>query len=76
MTNQNYPHLFSPIKIANKELSNRVVHAAMSLRYVQNEEVNSDGQMIKSTTNYLLIVRHALLLPYFQIEFYPFSSMY
>lgn len=42
MTNQNYPHLFSPIKIANKELSNRVVHAAMSLRYVQNEEVNSD----------------------------------
>ncbi|MEQ8509743.1 MAG: hypothetical protein RIF37_15545 [Rhodospirillaceae bacterium] len=37
-----YPHLFSPITVAGKQLKNRLVHASMSLRYVTDGSVNDD----------------------------------
>ena len=48
MTNNNYPNLFSPIQIGSKSLRNRIVHASMSLRYVQDGRVNNE------TINYYL----------------------
>jgi len=41
-TNQVYPNLFSPITLAGKELQNRIVHAAMSLRYTTDGNVSED----------------------------------
>lgn len=38
-----YPHLFSPITVAGKNLRNRIVHAAMSLRYVPDGKVSDDS---------------------------------
>ncbi len=37
-----YPHLFSPLKLGPFTLKNRIVHAAMSTRYVENGEVPDD----------------------------------
>ena len=48
---QIYPSLFSPITLAGKELKNRIVHAAMSLRFV------SDGKVSEDSINYYLNIR-------------------
>lgn len=37
-----YPHLFSPITVAGRQLKNRLVHASMSLRYVTDGTINDD----------------------------------
>ncbi|MDX2222425.1 MAG: FAD-dependent oxidoreductase [Rhodospirillaceae bacterium] len=37
-----YPHLFSPLKLGPFTLKNRIVHAAMSTRYVERGEVPED----------------------------------